>query len=119
MRPTSPRIYLVCAAVLFPHPAAGQSPSFAVESEVTIRANSFACKETSELDRLLQRNRTGAFTSGTQLYAYLKAHKCIGLTAGRARVYANRGSYVCIYNSKDNKTAIYPCAWTRSDMLSQ
>jgi hypothetical protein len=119
MRPTSPPIYLACAAVLFPHPAAGQSPSFAVESEVTIRADSFACKETSELDRLLQRNRTGAFTSGTQLYAYLKAHKCIGLTAGRARVYANRGSYVCIYDPKDNKTAIYPCAWTRSDMLSQ
>jgi hypothetical protein len=119
MRPTRPPIYLACAAVLFPHPAAGQSPSFAVESEVTIRADSFACKETSELERLLRRNQTGAFTSGTQLYAYLKAHKCIGLTAGRARVYANRGSYVCIYDPKDNKTAIYPCAWTRSDMLSQ
>jgi hypothetical protein len=96
-------IYLACAAVLFPHAAAGQSTAFAVESEVTVRADSFACKETSELDCLLQRNRTGAFTSGTQLYDYLKAHKCIGLSAGRARVYANRGQYVCIYDPKDNR----------------
>jgi hypothetical protein len=43
-------------------------------------------QETSELDRLLQRNQSGGFTLGTQLYEYLKAHKCIGLTAGRARV---------------------------------
>jgi len=101
-------IYLACVAVLIPHAAAGQIPAFAVESEVTVRADSFACKETSELDRLLQRNRTGAFTSGTQLYNYLKAHKCIGLSAGRARVYANRGQYVCIYDP-NNKTTIYPC----------
>ena len=119
MRLTRPPIYLACAAVLFPHPAAGQNRAFTVESDVTVRANSFACKETSELDRLLQRNQSGAFTSGTQLYNYLKAHKCIGLTAGRARVYAYRGSYVCIYDPKDDKTPIYPCAWTRNDMLSQ
>jgi hypothetical protein len=43
----------------------------AVESEVSVRADSFAC------------------TSGTQLYDYLKAHKCVGLTAGRALVYSN------------------------------
>ena len=53
------------------------------------------------------------------MYDYLKAHKCIGLTAGRARVYSTRGQYVCIYDPKDNKTTIYPCAWTRIEMLSK
>jgi hypothetical protein len=110
---------LVFAAVLFPSPAAGQTRAFAVESEVAVRADSFACKETSELDRLLQRNQSGGFASGTQLYDYLKAHKCVGLTAGRARVYSTQRQYVCIYDLKDNKMGIYPCAWTRTDMLSQ
>jgi len=110
--------YLVLVTVLFPPPAAGQSRSFTVESDVTVRADSFACKETSEPDRLLQRNRSGGFTSGTQLYDYLKA-QMMGLTAGRARVYSTRGQYVCIYDPKDNKTSIYPCAWTRTEMLSK
>jgi hypothetical protein len=118
MRLSSAPLCLACVAVLFPHSAAGQRV-FAVESEVTVRADSFACKETSELDRLLQRNQSGGFTSGTQLYDYLKAHKCVGLTAGRARVYSTRGQYVCIYDPKDNKTNIYPCAWTRTEMLSK
>jgi hypothetical protein len=118
MRQTIPPVYLTIAAALLPSDAAGHPPAFQVESEVTVRADSFGCKRTSELDRLLERNRTGGFTSGTQLYAYLQAHKCIGLTAGRARVYANRGQYVCIYDPIDNKTKIYPCAWTRRDMLS-
>ena len=107
--------YLVLVTVLFPPPTAGQSRSFTVESDVTVRADSFACKETSELDRLLQRDQSG----GAQLYDYLKAHKCMGLTAGRARVYPTRGQYVCIYDPKDNKTSIYPCAWTRTEMLSK
>ena len=64
--------YLVFAAVLFPSPAAGQTRAFAVELEVAVRADLFACKETSELDRLLQRNQSGGFASGTQLYDYLK-----------------------------------------------
>jgi hypothetical protein len=93
--------YLVLVTVLFPPPAAGQTRSFTVESDVTVRADSFA-------DRLLQRHQSGGFTSGTQLYNYLKAHKCLGLTAGRARVYSIRGQYVCIYDPKDNKTSIYP-----------
>src|SRR5215212_8693846 len=79
MRPSNPLLCFACVTVLFPQPAAGESV-FAVESEVTVRADSFACKETSELDRLLQRNQRGGFTSGTQLYDYLKAHKCVGLT---------------------------------------
>jgi hypothetical protein len=40
--------YLAFAAVLYPPSAAGQSRAFAVESEVAIHADSFACKETSE-----------------------------------------------------------------------
>ena len=106
-------------ALLLPLNAAGQSSAFDVGSEVTVREDSFACKETSELDRLLQRNQRGEFTSGVQLYKYLQSHKCIGLTAGRARVYANKGQYVCIYDPKDKNRAIKPCAWTRRDMLSR
>jgi len=60
--------YLVLVTVLLPPPAAGQTRSFTVESDVTVRADPFACKETSELDRLLQRNQSGGFISGTQLY---------------------------------------------------
>jgi hypothetical protein len=119
MRPTIPTLYLPIAAALLTSQASGQAPVFPVESEVTVRRDSFACKETSELDRLLRRNRTGAFNSGTQLYNYLQAHKCVGLTAGRARVYANREQYVCIYDPKNNNTKIYPCAWTQIDMLSR
>src|SRR6478735_8641647 len=111
--------YLVLVTVLFPPPAAGQSRSFTVESEVTVRADSFACKERAELDRLLQRNQSGGFTSGTQLYDHLKAHKCIGLTVGRARVYSSQGQYVCIHDPKNSKINIYPCAWTRAEMLSK
>ena len=87
--------YLVLVTVLFPPPAAGQTRSFTVESDVTVRADSFACKETSELDRLLQRNQSSGFTSKTQLYDYLKAHKCMGRTAGRARVLDPRP--VCLH----------------------
>ena len=53
------------------------------------------------------------------MYDYLKAHKCIGLTAGRARVHSNQGPYVCIYDANDKNRTIKPCAWTRRDMLSQ
>jgi hypothetical protein len=118
MRLPSSLICFASFAVVFSQPAAGQR-AFSVESVIIVRADSFACKETSELDRLLQHNKSGGFTSGPQLYDYLKAHKCIGLTAGRARVYSTRGPYVCIYDPKDNKTSIYPCAWTRREMLSQ
>jgi hypothetical protein len=117
MRP--PRLPLYVGALLMPLSAAGQGPAFEVNSEVIVRQDSFACKDRSELDRLLQRNRSGSFTSGDQLYQYLKAHKCVGLTAGRARVYANEGQYVCIYDLKDKNRVIKPCAWTRTEMLSK
>ena len=41
----------------------------------------------------------------------------IALTEGRARVYANKGQYVCIYDPKNKNKAIKPCAWTRREML--
>jgi hypothetical protein len=54
-----------------------------------------------------------------QLYEYLQSHNCIGLSAGRVRVYATHGQYVCIYDPKGKNKTIKPCAWTRKDMLSK
>jgi hypothetical protein len=105
------------AVLLMPIQAAGQQPNFAINADVRVRGDSFACKEASDLDRLLQINQRGGFTSGTQLYDYLQRHNCMGLTAGRARVYANKGQYVCIYDTKNRNKAIKPCAWTRREML--
>jgi hypothetical protein len=111
-------VYLAsAAALLLPYQAAGQESRFERNAAVRVRADSFACKEISELNRLLQINQSGGFTSGTQLYDYLQSHNCVGLSAGSARVYANRDKYVCIYDPKDKNNAIKPCAWTRRDML--
>jgi hypothetical protein len=113
--------YLACAGhvavLLMPIQAAGQQPNFQIKADVRVREDSFACKETSDLDRLLQINQRGGFTSGTQLYDYLQRHNCVGLTEGRARVYANKGPYICIYDPKNRNKAIKPCAWTRREML--
>ena len=96
--------YLACAGyvavLLMPIQAAGQQPNFQIKADVRVREDSFACKETSDLDRLLRINQRGEFTSGTQLYDYLQRHNCIGLTEGRARVYANKGPYLCIYDRR-------------------
>ena len=105
------------AMLLMPIQAAGQQPNFQIKADVRVREDSFACKEISDLDRLLQINQRGGFTSGTQLYVYLQRHSCLGLTEGRARVYAIKGQYVCIYDPKNTKKAIKPCAWTRREML--
>ncbi len=110
-------IYLACAAMLFPQPAAGQR-AFAVESDVTVRADSFACKETSELDRLLQRNQSGGFTSGTQLYDYLKAHKCIGLTAGRASVLYSRAIRLHLRAEKQQDELLSLCLDSTRDAVA-
>jgi hypothetical protein len=107
------------AVLLMPIQAAGQQPNFEIKADVRVREDSFACKEISDLDRLLQINQRGGFTSGTQLYDYLQRHNCVGLTEGRARVYANKGQYVCIYDPKNRNKAIKPCAWTRREMLSK
>ena len=103
------------AMLLMPIQAAGQQPNFQIKADVRVREDSFACKEISDLDRLLQINQRGGFTSGTHLY--VQRHNCIGLTEGRARVYANKGQYVCIYDPKNKNKAIKPCAWTRREML--
>ena len=100
-----------------PLSAAAQNSTFTVESEMHVRADSFACNETTELERLLQRNQSGAFISGEQLFDYLKTRNCIGLIEGFARVMRNQGRYVCIYGPKDKNSTIKPCAWTRTDML--
>ena len=98
---------------------ARKDAGFGRDADVRVREDSFACRETSELDRLLQRNQSGGFISGVQLYKYLQSHNCIGRSAGRVRVYAIQGQYVCIYDPKDKNKTIRPCAWTRRDMLSK
>jgi hypothetical protein len=120
MRPLLlPAFLAFTAAVLPPNASIGQDAGFGRDADVHVREDSFACKETSELDRLLQRNQSGGFTSGVQLYEYLQSHNCIGLSAGRVRVYATHGQYVCIYDPKGKNKPIKPCAWTRKDMLSK
>jgi hypothetical protein len=106
MRPLLlPAFLAFTAAVLPPNASIGQDAGFGRDADVRVREDSFACRETSELDRLLQRNQSGGFISGVQLYEYLQSHNCIGLSAGRVRVYAIQGQYVCIYDPKDkNKT---------------
>ena len=69
--------------LLMPIQAAGQQPNFQIKADVRVREDSFACKEISDLDRLLQINQRGGFTSGTQLYVYLQRHNCIGLALGQ------------------------------------
>jgi hypothetical protein len=69
--------------LLMPIQAAGQQPNFQIKPDVRVREDSFACKEISDLDRLLQINQRGGFTSGTQLYVYLQRHNCIGLALGQ------------------------------------
>ena len=102
---------LYVGALLMPYSAAGQNSTFTVESGcMYARIHSPAKRRP---------NRIAFSAIRTQLYDYLKTHKCIGLTEGRARVYSTRGQYVCIYDPKDNKVAIYPCAWTRTEMLSK
>ena len=119
MRPLLlPAFLAFTAAVLPPNASIGQDAGFGRDADVRVREDSFACRETSELDRLLQRNQSGGFISGVQLYKYLQSHNCIGLSAGRVRVYAIQGQYVCIYDPKDKNKTIRPCAWTRRDMLS-
>ena len=114
-----PAFLAFTAAVLPPNASIGQDAGFGRDADVRVREDSFACRETSELDRLLQRNQSGGFISGVQLYEYLQSHNCIGLSAGRVRVYAIQGQYVCIYDPKDKNKTVRPCAWTRRDMLSK
>ena len=99
------------AVLLMPLQAQAQQPKLQIKADVRVREDS------ADLDRLLQINQRGGFTTGTQLYDYLKQHSCIGLTEGRARVYAIKGQYVCIYDRKNRNKALKPCAWTRRETL--
>ena len=60
--------YLACtgqaAVLLIPLQATGQQANLEIKADVRVREDSFACKEISELDRLLQINQRGGFTSG-------------------------------------------------------
>jgi hypothetical protein len=114
-----PAFLAFTASVLPPNASIGQDAGYVRDADVHVREDSFACKETSELDRLLQRNQSGGFTSGVQLYEYLQSHNCIGLSAGRVRVHTTHGQYACIYDPKGKTKTIKPCAWTRKDMLSK
>src|SRR5258708_30725258 len=93
-----PAFLTFTAAVLPPNASIGQDAGFGRDADVHVREDSFACKETSELDRLLQRNQSGGFTAGSQPYEYLQNHKCIGLSAGPVRVYAAHWQSVCSYD---------------------
>jgi len=50
-----PAFLAFTAAVLAPNASIGQDAGFGRDADVHVREDSFACKETSELDRLLQR----------------------------------------------------------------
>ena len=87
-------LVVLAIASLLPNRAAGQSSTFSVESEVLAQ---IACLQREvRIGSPAQRNLTSAFTTGTQLYDYLKVHKCNGLTASRAKVYDSQGQYICI-----------------------
>src|ERR1700755_1825366 len=91
-----PAFLAFTAAVLPPNASIGQDAGFGRDADVHVRDVSFACKEYVELGRLTQRNQSGGFTSGVQLYEYLQSHNCIGLSARRVRVHAAHGEYGCI-----------------------
>jgi hypothetical protein len=68
------RVSCLHSRSLAPERIDGQDADFGRDADVRVREDSFACRETSELDRLLQRNQSGGFTSGVQLYEYLQSH---------------------------------------------
>jgi hypothetical protein len=99
-------------------PAAAEESKFAPNTETLVRKESFACKKISDLDRLIQLDGQGAFTSGMQLYQYSKRHNCIGLSTNRrVRVIAVQDDYVCVYDSRE--PGLSPCGWTHKDGLSR
>ena len=56
--------------LLIPLQATGQQANFEIKADVRVREDSFACKEISELDRLLQINQRGGFTSVSAISAH-------------------------------------------------
>jgi hypothetical protein len=87
-------------------PVAAEESKFAPNTETLVRKVSFACKRISDLDRLIQLDGQGAFTSGMQLYQYSKRHNCVGLSTNRrVRVIAVQDDYVCVYDSREAHAA--------------
>jgi hypothetical protein len=98
--------------------AAAEESKFVPNSDVLVRKESFACKKISDLDRLIQLDAQGGFTTGVQLYQYSKHHDCVGLSTNRrVRVLAVQDNYVCVYDSKE--PGLRPCGWTHKDGLSR
>jgi len=74
---------------------AAEELHFIPNTDVLVRKESFACKKISDLDRLIQLDGEGAFTTGVQLYQYSKRHDCVGLSTNRrVRVLAVQDDYV-------------------------
>jgi hypothetical protein len=72
----------------------------------------------ADLDRLIQLDGQGAFTSGMQLYQYSKRHSCVGLSTNRGvRVIGVQDDYVCVYDSRE--PGLSACGWTHKDGLSR
>ena len=97
---------------------AAEEPHFIPNTDVLVRKESFACKKISDLDRLIQLDGEGAFTTGVQLYQYSKRHDCVGLSTNRrVRVLAVQDDYVCVRDPKER--ALNPCGWTNKNGLSK
>ena len=68
--------------------------------------------------RLIQLDEQGVFTSGTQLYQYLKRHNCVGVSSNsRVRALAVQDDYVCVYDLKE--PGLSPCGWMHKDGFSR
>jgi len=85
-------------------PAEAQEHPFEDDPVVTVRENFVACDVLSQLQRVMDNPR------------FLLRGECDPLRAGdRVRVYARRGSYVCIYPHD----RVSPCKWTHEKALSK
>jgi hypothetical protein len=92
------------SAGLLALPAGAQDHRFDTDPVVTVRENFVACDVLSQLQRVMDNPR------------FLLTGECEPLTAGRrVRIYARRGSYVCIYP----EDTITPCRWTHEKVLSK
>jgi len=93
---------------------AAEELHFIPNTDVLVRKESFACKKISDLDRLIQLDGEGAFTTGVQLYQYSKRRLS---TNRRVRVLAVQDDYVCVRDPKER--ALNPCGWTHKNGLSK
>jgi hypothetical protein len=95
---------IFAGVALLAWPAEVQEHRFEADPVVTVRENFVACDVLSQLQRVMDNPR------------FLLAGECVPLRAGdRARIYARRGPYVCIYPHD----TISPCKWTHEKALSK